>query len=287
MAIVDQPFNEPYKFYHYNPFFNAAIAFIALFSLTTLLHFIQIWRGRSWNFIPFVIGHIFESLGYAGRAINGKESPDWKTRPYIMQSLLLLLAPAFFAATIYMILGRIITLISGESRSVIKVKWLAKIFVSGDILSFLTQSGGGAILARATTSSKQKLGSWIITAGLEIQVFFSGTPHVDLRLLIYRGVASSILYVVSALIMVRSVFRIIEYIQGNDGILLKKELYLYIFDVGLMLLVMLILNNWHPSLVLSAGEGNDLLQSAEISRTGESYTSHRVSQERSRRAALS
>lgn len=77
--------------------------------------------------------------------------------------------------------------------------------------------------------------------------------------------------------MVRSVFRIVEYIQGNDGALLKKELYLYFFDAGLMLLAMLILNNWYPGLVLFAGEGNNLLQSIEISRTGESHTSHRVS----------
>ncbi|CZR69513.1 related to protein RTA1 [Phialocephala subalpina] len=290
---------EPYKLYHYNPSFNAAVAFIALFALTTLLHVIQMLKSRSWYFIPFVIGGIFESLGYTGRAINSKESPKWKTGPYIMQSLLLLLAPAFFAATIYMILGRIITLTGGESRSVIKVTWLTKIFVSGDVLSFLTQSGGGAILSRAKTSSRQKLGSWIITAGLGIQVFFFGlfilcavvfhqrmANHPSRRSktldVPWRGLLW-ILYVDSGLIMIRSVFRIVEYIQGNDGALLKRELYLYIFDAGLMFLAMLILNNWHPSLVLSAGEGDHSLQVVEISRTKEDFASHRIQHGRSDR----
>lgn len=59
-----------------------------------------------------------------------------------MQTLLLLLAPALFAASIYMELARIIELVDGESRSMIKRKWLTKIFVCGDILSFTLQMAG-------------------------------------------------------------------------------------------------------------------------------------------------
>jgi hypothetical protein len=59
-----------------------------------------------------------------------------------MQSLLILLAPAFFAASIYMVLGRIIRLTDGEAHSIIRVNWLTKIFVTGDVLSFLVQSAG-------------------------------------------------------------------------------------------------------------------------------------------------
>lgn len=62
--------------------------------------------------------------------------------PYVMQSLLILLAPAFFAASIYMVLGRIIHLVDGEAHSIIRAKWLTKIFVGGDVLSFLAQSSG-------------------------------------------------------------------------------------------------------------------------------------------------
>lgn len=59
-----------------------------------------------------------------------------------MQELLLLLAPALFAASIYMVLGRIILLVDGEKSSVIRSKWLTKLFVAGDVLSFLVQSAG-------------------------------------------------------------------------------------------------------------------------------------------------
>ena len=55
------------------------------------------------------------------------------------------------------------------------------------------------------------------------------------------------LYAASGLILVRSIFRTIEYIQGNAGYLLRHELYLYVFDALLMLAVMIIFNVEHPS----------------------------------------
>ena len=83
-----------------------------------------------------------EYNGYIGRAVSSRQTPDWTLGPYIVQAVLLLVAPALFAATIYMELGRIIILVDGEHHSIIKKRWLTKIFVCGDILSFLMQSGG-------------------------------------------------------------------------------------------------------------------------------------------------
>jgi hypothetical protein len=39
-------------------------------------------------------------------------------------------------------LSKIILLLHGESRALIKKKWLTKIFVTGDVLSFILQGGG-------------------------------------------------------------------------------------------------------------------------------------------------
>jgi len=58
-----------------------------------------------------------------------------------------------------------------------------------------------------------------------------------------------VLYATSALILVRSIFRVIEYIQGNAGYLLSHEIFLYIFDATLMFLVMVLFNWVHPSQV--------------------------------------
>jgi hypothetical protein len=60
------------------------------------------------------------------------------------------------------------------------------------------------------------------------------------------------LYLTSGLIMIRSIFRVIEYLQGNAGYLLSHEVFLYVFDAVLMLAVMVLFNWVHPSEVTEA-----------------------------------
>ena len=74
--------------------------------------------------------------------MSSNETPDWTLGPYILQTLLLLIAPALYAASIYMMLGRIILLTEGEQHSMISQRWLTKIFVAGDVASFLMQGAG-------------------------------------------------------------------------------------------------------------------------------------------------
>ncbi|PMB65107.1 Protoporphyrin uptake protein 1 [Beauveria bassiana] len=106
---------SPFKLYHYNPTTVGAMIFVLLFSATTILHFWQLLRSRCWFAIPLAIGGI--SIGYASRFASGKESPNWTLTPYIIQAILLLVAPALFAASIYMELAPIIVLVDGESRA--------------------------------------------------------------------------------------------------------------------------------------------------------------------------
>lgn len=83
-----------------------------------------------------------ETIGYVGRLLSSLETPDFTKGPYVMQSALILIAPAFFAASIYMTLGRIIFMLDAEKCSLIRLRWLTKIFVAGDVLSFLMQASG-------------------------------------------------------------------------------------------------------------------------------------------------
>jgi hypothetical protein len=62
--------------------------------------------------------------------------------PYIVQTMLILVAPPLFAASIYMTLGRLIVNLGAERASIIRVKYITKIFVVGDEIWFLLQCGG-------------------------------------------------------------------------------------------------------------------------------------------------
>lgn len=170
-----------------------------------------------------------------------------------------------------MVLGRIIALVDGERHSLIRLKWLTKLFVAGDCVSFLIQSMGGGIQA-AGTLELLHIGKKIIVAGLFIQIFFfsifmvvafafhvriskSPTSLSVLPSIPWRG-HLVILYITSGIILLRSVFRVIEYLMGNSGFILAHEYMLYIFDTILMLVVLGIFLWRHPGeLFVGSGKG--------------------------------
>lgn len=59
------------------------------------------------------------------------------------------------------------------------------------------------------------------------------------------------LYASSVLILVRSVFRMIEFGGGNDGVLMQNEVYLLALDGALMILVAIIFLWSHPGNAIS------------------------------------
>ncbi|KPM37830.1 hypothetical protein AK830_g8732 [Neonectria ditissima] len=256
-----------YVFYNYNPSLPAAAIFVVVFGISALLHIWQLIRNRTWYFIPFVIGCLFEAVGYVGRAMSAQEAPDFTKNPYIIQSILLLLGPALFAASIYMVLGRIIILLGAGEHSIIRTNWLTKVFVLGDVLSFFAQSGGGGMLATAKNSDNVKLGENIIVGGLCIQILFFGFFMIVTLIFHLRIQAKPtqksyelavpwrkllyVLYTTSLFILVRSVFRVAEYVLGKDGELQSNEYWIYIFDATLMGLVAVLYNWFHPSRVVN------------------------------------
>ncbi|PKX92277.1 RTA1 domain-containing protein [Aspergillus novofumigatus IBT 16806] len=232
-----------FAFYRYDPSMGGAVIFVLLFIGTTAYHIFRIFKTHTWFFFPFVIGASI--IGYIGRAMSSRQSPDWTLGPYLVQTLFLLLAPALLAALIYIFLGRIILVLQAESHALLKKKWLTKIFVTGDVLSSLLQGASGGIQSSGNLDS-MKNSEHIIIVGLLIQIFFFGFFIMLKRYLIPCSCSPdilwrkhlNILYVTSFLIMIRSIFRLAEYIQGNDGYLLHHEIYLYIFDALLMFITM-------------------------------------------------
>ncbi|KAG5660911.1 hypothetical protein KAF25_002554, partial [Fusarium avenaceum] len=253
--------------YHYAPSLAAAILFAVLFGLSGLVHAYQLAKGRTWYLLAFFIGVLFEVIGHAARAYNATEdNPNWSDIPFIMQTLLLLLAPALFAASIYMILGRLIRALDAEHLSLIRTRWLTKIFVLGDILSFVVQGIGGGIMAGADNKDKVNLGQNAILVGLGIQILFFVGFIIVISIFHYRirnqptRISQEttlpwdqyilVLYFVSVLIMIRSIFRVAEFAAGQESVLQTSEAFLYCFDTALMFLCSCVFNLRHPSRVV-------------------------------------
>lgn len=116
------------------------------------------------------------------------------------------------------------------------------------------------------TNSSMTTGEHIIVGGLVVQILFfsffvavAAVFHVRMNRVptskvLQSGVVAhvwkkhlAVLYGGSLLILVRSVFRLIEYAQGNDGYLISHEVFLYVFDGILMLSTMVLFAVVHPS----------------------------------------
>ncbi|PKX95400.1 RTA1 domain-containing protein [Aspergillus novofumigatus IBT 16806] len=228
-----------YKLYRYVPSIPAAAIMAADFGLLATGYLYRIVKHRAYFFVPFIIGLLFETAGYIAR-IFSRFDPT-ALGPYIIQTMLILVAPPLFAASIYMTLGRVIPELDAEPASLIQVRWLAKIFVVGDVISFLCSAEGAGYMAAGTLDA-MKNGEHIVIAGLAIQLLWFGFFIVVASLFHWRVVRhpKDLLGDSPAcvLILVRTIFRVVEFL-------------LYVFDAVLMGLTGIVLGLVFPGSFVS------------------------------------
>ncbi|KAK5252479.1 hypothetical protein LTS06_002886 [Exophiala xenobiotica] len=152
-----------------------------------------------------------------------------------------------------MTLGRLMRATGCSHLSPIRVNWLTKIFVLGDVLCFFVQAIGASILSNAKSDDKDKenLGKDVALAGLILQViifFFFMFIAVKWHWRMRRRVSSSknskplsgmrwetglwVLYTVSAIISVRNVARVVEFAGGSKGYFFTHEWTLWYLILG-------------------------------------------------------
>ena len=175
-------------------------------------------------------------------------------------------APPFIAATIYMFLGRLIRALDAEHLSSIRPKWLTPIFVTNDIICFLTQIAGAGVQVTGdarvmSIGKKATLGGLIFS--LVVFCFFvlvaavfhrrcnrdpSGVLLQNPQLTWRRYMWA--MYISCAAIMLRNLVRTIQFGAGKESPLNTKEAIIYVFDAVPMVLVMAVLVVYHPGLLI-------------------------------------
>ncbi|KAF5250668.1 hypothetical protein FANTH_4111 [Fusarium anthophilum] len=158
--------------------------------------------------------------------------------------------------------------LEADDYSLVPIEFLTKTFVIGDVISFLAQSAGGGMLTKAKSKGDQKMGQNIIILGLAVQIyffaFFITILHIFHRRITAYPTSKSlssispwkqfvlVLYVDSGLIMIRSLFRLVEYITGSNGPLQSTEIYIYVFDASMIFVTVALFNFVHPGRAIRA-----------------------------------
>jgi hypothetical protein len=271
-------------FYHYNPNKHAAYVFMALFALCLIGHLVYLFRLRAWYFTPLLIGGVgkpahppaavflpttywrsaltpAEVAGYYGRAWSST-NPN-KLGPWILQNFLLLSAAPLIAATIYMTLSRLVTALGAGEHSLIRPSWISKIYVLADIACLGSQIAGTVLPASGDETVIQTSRN-VVLGGLVAQIIALGffvfmTWHArrrigreKVRVLLDDPAINwesqfRVLEAATALVMLRSIVRGVEYAQGESGFVVRHEVFIYVFDAAAMVLVMGAFLVLHPS----------------------------------------
>jgi hypothetical protein len=197
------------------------------------------------------------TLGYVARFLSARSPAD--LGPYIIQSLFTILPPSLYAATIYIVFGRIALFVNSPNASLIRPTRVTKIFVIGDVVAFFMQAGGGGLMSQA---SQADMGQKIMLIGLFVQLAFFGIFLVISIIFWKRMRNSAVRYTLrygkhswhsllllllgaALIIILRCVFRIIEFAQGHTGYLATHEVFLYLFDACPMLGVQIMFHVIH------------------------------------------
>ncbi|KAJ6015117.1 hypothetical protein N7540_009708 [Penicillium herquei] len=270
---------------YYLPSKIVAIIFAAIFAILTLTHLWRIIATRQWFGMAIVVGGLcmspitkiqdniltiastVEIVALIARIISNKHPNE--SAPFIIQYVLILLAPILYTASVYMFLGRLIRVSGHPELSFIRINWITKIFVVGDILCFLIQAFGGVSIANLTNSNdsaseiahRMNIASNVILGGLALQVVFFVIFALCAIIFHIRvskpGVAETVdpsvrinmmlisLYIASLLVTGRNIYRVVEYKTGSHGYLQEHEWPTYGLDVGLMALLMCFTLFWY------------------------------------------
>lgn len=150
------------------------VFYAVIFCLVMLFHFIYGGMRHYWYYMCMLgIGSGLDFGGYIARCVSATD--ETLVNPFLVQIILLTIAPAFIMAGIYYMLGRQLVFI-GPGFSWLKPRWFSYIYISCDIISLVIQAAGGGTAAVALENNKDTdTGTHIMVAGIAFQVFTMST----------------------------------------------------------------------------------------------------------------
>ncbi|KAJ5908232.1 hypothetical protein N7495_000914 [Penicillium taxi] len=251
------------------PSIVAAYIFVVIFGLTTVTHVGQAIIYRKFYCWVISMSGFIQFLTYIFRIISINNPASYGN--YAAWFVLILIAPLWTNAFVYMVMGRMVWNFTDDARiGRVRPWWLGVFFVTLDIIALIVQVYGAAQAAGNHISyDTQMTGLHIYMAGVGIQQFFV-LVFIVFAIIFHHKVLQQkrldaskalwllyVLYTCLALVTMRIIFRLCEYSQGLYSSLPRHEAYQYCLDSLPMFLALVMLNVMHPGRVMP-GKNSDM-----------------------------
>jgi hypothetical protein len=209
-----------------------------------------------WWLVVLVLGGITEIIGYSARIYSWTNDSDLNA--FLAQTVTLIIAPSFFSAALYVVLGQIIAMV-GRQYSLLAPKWYTLLFVIADLISLIVQAvGGGQAAVAAQTNSDTTNGTHIMIAGICWQMFSMSVYVLLVILYIFRIKKAKVVLsqtmkiflggmgIITLMIFIRCIYRTVELQAGWDGYIITHEVYFACLDGLPMIIALIAFNVFHP-----------------------------------------
>lgn len=266
-------------FTEYEPNEAACIVFIGVFIVLFIAHVWQSIRARIWYMWPLIVATAFEAIGYILRELAIRDR--YARTPYIVSQVVIVMSPAFFAANLYMLVGRAIVYV-GPGYAILRPSLITPIFVGLDILAIATQGGGSGIIFGGSDVDRMKMGRMVLIGGLFIQliafgvflllaIYFDWKTTVALRKHVaFLRPLMNAFYISGTLILLRSIYRAIEFITLDltqhpiNSYLYNTEWPYYVLDALPIAVAVFVYNIFFPAKYLPHTKHERLQADSEI-----------------------
>lgn len=255
--------------YGYWPSLEWNAFFAAFFAVACIVQVVLGIRYKTWTYMIGVgLGAVAECVGYIGRVLMSHNPYD--ETAFQIQIVLLIFAPAFLAAGVYLTLKHAV-ISFGAEWSRIRPAWYTYIFIACDISSLILQSAGGAIAATAADNdqSTSDIGTDIMIAGIIWQVVvlvifgilvaeycyrtYKRRDQIDQHAMAilhsrrFRYFAAAV-FVAYITIFIRCVYRVPELIGGWAGELMRIESEFIVLEGWMILICVFAQTAFHPGI---------------------------------------
>ncbi|KAL3468547.1 RTA1 like protein-domain-containing protein [Aspergillus heterothallicus] len=277
---------EPESYYHYDPSTGAAIVFAALYGLAFAGTIIQWLRFRPIVWLVMVISAAMESIGYISRVISVRDVSA-RTPYVLQFSLLILAPVLMAGALYVLFGRIIFLVVPKDQRTFkicwVPPRFVTPIFVGFDILALLLQLVGALMITSGNGTSQEDIDTFnrgrnLALGGVILQIiafgiftiaairfnftskrFGSGVPeplHAQDEFAMTMQdkprktdwpVLLRVVNIATGMILIRSIYRMVEFTEGYGGYINTHEWPFYVFDAVPIFPVVALFVWWHPS----------------------------------------